>query len=55
MGKKMQGWGKKIQGGEKKIRGKIKAKNLKKGKRKEKYQRKITQTALKIQFFPTER
>ena len=46
----MQGWGKKIQGGQKKLRGKIR----KKGKRKEKNQRKIIQTALKIQFFPTE-
>ena len=33
---------------------KIKKKNKKKGKRKEKNQRKIIQTAMKIQFFTTE-
>ena len=48
MGKKMQGWGEKIQGGQKKLKGKKK----KKGKRRGKNQRKIIQTAMKIQFFP---
>ncbi len=50
MGKKMQGWGEKSSRRAEKIKGKKK----KKGKKKGKNQRKITQTAMKIQFFLTE-
>ena len=51
-GRKCKAVGKKIQGGQKKLKGK-KDKSVK-GMRK-KNQRKIIQTAKKIQFFPTER